>query len=203
MHRQDKQCSQPRYKACGTQSHHSLIPKASGHCTGPRRMEQGLLFLSWLFSLQNVALPLETALPLGFWAPLGNAVLQRRFHGCVTAVTCARACAAGDERQHRGDVPVPGPAVRNTEQRQPRARARSTRGAVPAGGAPGPKSGPGQRQQPQERGPEPRDTEPAAAHPPEKPTVSYTLMCKLDLDMPKGGLDGICFLFIFAVIFGK
>lgn len=87
MHRQDKQCSQPMYKACGTQSHHSLIPKASGHCTGPRRMEQGLLFLSWLFSLQNVALPLETALPLGFWAPLGNAVLQRRFHGCVTAVT--------------------------------------------------------------------------------------------------------------------
>lgn len=95
MHCQGKQCSEPTHVQ--NLWYTELIPKTSGHCTGPRRMEQALFFLSWLFSLPNMALPLETGLPLGFWVPLGNSVLQRHFRGCVTAVPCVGACGAVGE----------------------------------------------------------------------------------------------------------
>lgn len=128
----------PMYKTCGTQRQQS-DPQSIRTLTGLRRTEQALLSLFWLFSLLNVALPPATALPLGFWIPLGNSALQHRFHGCVTAVTCARACGAGDERQRSGDVPGPSRSAGHGAA-QPRGR-----GAVPARGRRGREAAAGPR----------------------------------------------------------
>lgn len=133
---------------------------------------------------------------------MGNSALQHRFHGCVTAVTCARACGAGDERQRSGDVPEPSRsaghgaaqprvrgAVRDTEQLSPVAGVQFPRGA--AGGAK-----------------PPRDPEPAAPHPPEKLPVGYGMWLNFDVQAgPKYSdtvaCSGFGLLLIFAVISGK
>lgn len=183
------------YKTRGTQSHQSLIPKASGHCTGPRRTELALLFLSLskcgiafrnssAFRLLNAPWATQHCgiTPMGTW--LQSRVLEpvvRAMKGSTEAMSLCR------------------PAVRDTEQRQPLVPGPAAPGT--AGGAPGPDSGSSRR----ERGR--RGTPSQRLLTRLRLAVSYgmrlTLMCKLDLDVRKVRLGWDLILFIFAVISGK